>query len=166
MDRNALSHRTLLAGLALLLVIALAALGTAGCAKSSKRVEVAADYVRCSVNADYEAMSKVVAKAARPYCYAMAAAPPNGGSEVKIAKETREQDSLIFEIEYGPTSTFLRLSPPKNDKPNDVMVESWNKQGARSAGTLTVAQEGGRYVVTHVNGTPIDEVLSGGSGGL
>lgn len=161
------SRRVMRLALSALLAVALAAAALAGCAKAQdERIRVAAEYVRCSVNADYRAMSKLVAKPARPYCYAMAAAPKSDGTGVKIVNETWEQDALIFEIGFGPVSTFLRLSPPKDSEPNDIMVESWNKQGARSTGTLTVSETSDGLVVTHVDGKPIEEVLAVGSGGL
>lgn len=155
------------AGVALgLLLIAVLAAGACGCASGGReRIDVAAQYVRCSVGGDYEAMAKVVAEEARPYCYAMAASPAPKDSEVEILDETWDEDSLIFEIGYGPTSTFLRLAPPTEGAPDDVMVESWNKDGARSEGTLTVAEEGEKMVVTHVDGEPIEDVLAVGTGG-
>jgi outer membrane murein-binding lipoprotein Lpp len=150
-----------------IVLLVILALALAGCASATRqKIDVAADYVRCSVNSDYDAMSKVVSKAARPYCYAMSAAPPSAGNGVDIAKETREGDALIFELAIGPTSTFLRLSPPKDDAPDEVIVESWNRDGARSTGTLTVAEENDELVVTHVDEKPIEDVLAVGSGGL
>lgn len=167
MNVTRIALRRLRSTLSVLLIAALLGLALDACVKSeNKQIAVAAEYVRTSVNADYQAMSKVVAKKARPYCYAMAAAPKSEELPAKIARETKERDALIFEISFGSASTYLRLSPPKTDAPHEVMVESWNKQGARSTGTLTIGEESGTYVVTHVNGKPIEEVLAGGSGGL
>ncbi|MRS13112.1 MAG: hypothetical protein EG823_08620 [Actinobacteria bacterium] len=138
-----------------------------GCASESReQVKVAADYVRCSVRADYEGMSKVVSAAARPYCYAMASAPQPDPPLAEIVDEKWEKGSLVIEISWGPASSFLRLSPPKGDESNEVVVETWNDAGARSDGTLTVAREQDRLVVTHIDGEPIEEVLTVGSGGL
>lgn len=138
-----------------------------GCSSESReQVKVAADYVRCSVQADYEGMSKVVSEAARPYCYAMASAPQPEAPLAEIVDETWEKDSLVIEISWGPTSSFMRLSPPKGEEPDEVVVETWNDTGARSDGTLTVAREQDRLVVTHIDGEPIEEVLAVGSGGL
>lgn len=159
--------RTVQASLMLVALSLLVAIALGSCASEQRqRIEVAADYVRCSVEANYEGMSKVVAEGARPFCYAMASAPMSDDRAVSIVSETWDDDSLIFEIALGPTVTFLRLSPPAGDDPNDVVVESWNKAGARSAGTLTVESERNRLVVTMVDGEPIGKVLSGGSGGL
>lgn len=153
--------------LVVLVVIAALAAALGGCeGEQRQRIEVAADYVRCSVEADYDGMSRVVAEDARPYCYAMASAPQPEERAVSIVNETWDEDSLIFEIAFGPTSTFLRLSPPADENPDAIMVESWNKAGARSTGTLTVESEKNRLVVTQVDGEPIEKVLSGGSGGL
>lgn len=162
---NALRHSS--AALAALIVIVMLAAGAAGCAqKTNERVEVAADYVRCSVGADYHAMSEVVAEAARPYCYALAAAPPPSDQLAEIVDETWEQDALIIEISFGQESAFMRLSPPTDEAPDEVIVETWNKAGDRSDGTLTVAREDDQLVITHVDGKPIAEVMAVGSGGL
>lgn len=150
-----------------LVLMTLSGLSLSGCAGlRSERIKVAADYVRCSVDADYDAMSKVVAEEARPYCYALAAAPQPEAPIAKIVDETWEKDSLILEISWGPTSSFMRLSPPKDEAPDEVIVETWNKEGAQSDGTLTVSAEEDRLVITHIDGEPIQEVLAVGSGGL
>jgi len=150
--------------LALMMTSALSLWGCSGV--RSERIEIAADYVRCSVDADYDAMSKVVAEEARPYCYALAAAPQPDAPLAEIVDETWEEGSLVLEISWGPTSSFMRLSPPRNDAPDEVIVETWNEEGARSDGTLTVSAEEDRLVITHIDGHPIEEVLAVGSGGL
>lgn len=162
--RNAVRESAVALVLSALLIASLASACAA--TEERERLDVAADYVRCSVDGDYEAMSEVVAEEARPYCYALASAPKPEEKVVAIVDETWDEDSLIFEIEYGPASTFLRLAPPKEESPDDVLVETWNKAGARSAGTLTVDDEDGELVVTHVDGEPIEDVLAVGSGGL
>lgn len=150
--------------LALIVVVALS-----GCAITrSERVETAADYVRCSIQADYEDMATVVTEDAKPYCYALAAAPQPGDPLAQIVNETWNEDSLIIEISFGgeQASNFMRISPPTEDAPEDVVIETWNKRGDESNGTLTVADEGGDLVITHIDGEPIEEVLAVGSGGL
>lgn len=160
------ARRAACAGAALVL---LAAVALTGCAATrSDRVETAADYVRCSIQADYEDMAEVVTEDAKPYCYAMAAAPQPSDPLAQIVNETWEQDSLIIEIGFGgeKPSNFMRISPPADDAPDDVVIETWNKSGDESNGTLTVAEEKGELVITHVDGEPIEEVLAVGSGGL
>lgn len=155
--------------IAMLALVLLAALAMPGCAETrSERVDAAADYVRCSLQADYEDMAKVVVDDAKPYCYALAAAPRPSEPLAKIIDEIWEEDALIFEVSFGGEEayTYIRVSPPTDEAPEDVVVETWNKIGDESNGTLTVTDNGGDFVVSHVDGEPIQEVLAVGSGGL
>jgi hypothetical protein len=140
------------------------AVSAAGCARSESRarIEVAATYVRASVTGDYAALADVIASDARSYAHALAAVPQPEGTIATLGDETWKDGALTIEIGFGEPVAYLRLSPPKDGAPDDVVVESWNDQGARASGTITIEDEGGQLVVTAVDGEPITEVMARG----
>jgi len=130
-----------------------------------KQVATALEYVRANVAADYPALREVVAEDARVYVDAMASVPQPEAPPFSIADTTWEgSTSVTVEIAFSVGSTFLRLSREKDAPAGEIAVESWNDAGDTSSGSMTIADEGGRWVVAEVDGEPIDEVLSRGTG--
>jgi len=123
------------------------------------RIEAAARYVRASVEADFDALSDVVPEASRPTVAALAARSIDAGTS-EVVSERWSGGSVTLVIRVGLGESTITLSEPDADRPDDVIVHARGDAGT-ATGTITIVEQDGAWVVTAVDGVPIDDVLAG-----